>query len=98
MSCCPTSTATWSHPETATWQKRIGPRLLECLFSVYPEDRSLVDVCRQALTDSTDEMHALCDEYRDKFELDAKLHYTERRGTAAHKASPILDKGWNGMG
>lgn len=101
--------------ENATWQKRSGPRLLECLFSVHPEDRSLVDACRQVmpacgalashvlarvashelacgqtLTESTDDMHALVDEYRVKYELDAKLHYTERRGVSTRATLSIV--------
>ena len=39
----------------AKWKKRAAPRLLECLFSVRNDDYSLLEACRQTLTDSTDD-------------------------------------------
>ena len=64
-----------------TYCTRTSQRMLECLFAVKPKVCSFLDVTRQTLGDSNNDMDRLVAGYVDTHALtDLKLVYTDRRG------------------
>ena len=65
----------------AIYAKAASQRLLQCLFSVRPGVKNTLDVCRQTLGESTQEMEGLLATYQNELSMpDLKLAFNARRG------------------
>ena len=65
----------------AVFDRRSSQRLLQCLFSVKPGVKTTLDLCRQTLGESTQEMERLLQGYHAALSLtELRLNYNGRRG------------------
>ena len=65
----------------AIYAKASSQRLLQCLFSVRPGVKNTLDVCRQTLGESTQEMEGLLATYQSELSMpDLRLTFNSRRG------------------
>ena len=65
----------------AVFDRRSSQRLLQCLFSVKPGVKTTLDLCRQTLGESTQEMERLLESYHAALSLtELRLNYNQRRG------------------
>ena len=65
----------------AVFDRRSSQRLLQCLFSVKPGVKTTLDLCRQTLGESTQEMERLLESYHAALSLtELRFNYNGRRG------------------
>lgn len=77
--------------EDTAYDKRASQRALACLFAVKKGASRVLDVLRQTLMETTQDMDRLVCHYRDELQLDdLKLLYSERRGY--HITLPVAHK------